>query len=79
MAVVDRTPHYSSKMTANNIGRTAATAYDATHGFSDQYIVEIEVLHKIAAEAGLFSDSRVFTKFPNSDIATVSVNLLKGK
>lgn len=66
-------------LTANNLGATAATAYDATHGFSDQYIVEIEVLHKIAAEAGLFSDDNVFTKFPNSDIATVSVNLLKGK
>ncbi len=67
------------ELTANNLGTTAATAYDATHGFSDQYIVEIEVLHKIAAEAGLFSVENVFTKFPNSDIATVSVNLLKGK
>ncbi|WP_445454573.1 class I SAM-dependent methyltransferase [Flavobacterium sp. 25HG05S-40] len=67
------------ELTAANIGRTAATAYDATHGFSDQYIVEIEVLHKIAAEVGLFSDDRVFTKFPNADTATVSVNLFKGK
>ncbi|MGC4039860.1 MAG: class I SAM-dependent methyltransferase [Flavobacterium sp.] len=67
------------ELTAQNLGKTAATAYDATHGFSDQYIVEIDVLHKIAAEAGLFSDDRVFTKFPNSDTATVSVNLLKGK
>ena len=41
--------------------------------------VEIDVLHKIAAEAGLFSDENVFTKFPNSDIASVSVTLLKGK
>lgn len=67
------------ELTAENIGRTAATAYDATHGFSDQYIVEIDVLHKIAAEAGLFSDDKVFTRFPNSDLATVSVNLFKGK
>lgn len=66
-------------LTANNLGITAATAYDATHGFSDQYILEIDVLHKIASEAGLFSDADVFTKFPNSDLATVSVNLLKGK
>lgn len=66
-------------LTANNIGKTAATAYDATHGFSDQYIVEIDVLHKIAAEAGLFSDENVFAKFPNSELATVSVNLFKGK
>lgn len=67
------------ELTAVNLGRTAATAYDATHGFSDQYIVEIDVLHKVAAEAGLFSDDKVFTKFPNADTATVSVNLLKGK
>ncbi len=67
------------ELTASNIGRTAATAYDATHGFSDQYIVEIDVLHKIAAEAGLYSDDKVFTRFPNSDLATVSVNLFKGK
>jgi len=69
----------SPELTAANLGRTAATAYDATHGFSDQYIVEIDVLHKVAAEAGLYSDDKVFTKFPNADTATVSVNLLKGK
>jgi hypothetical protein len=66
-------------LTAANIGRTAATAYDATHGFSDQYIVEIDVLHKVAAEAGLYSDDKVFARFPNNDTATVSVNLLRGK
>ena len=67
------------QLTANNIGNTAATAYDATHGFSDQYIVEIDVLHKVAAEAGLFPDPLYFKKFPNTDYATVSINLLKGK
>ncbi len=65
-------------LTASNIGKTAATAYDATHGFSDQYIVEIEVLHKICAEAGLFPDLAYFRRFPDSDLATVSINLLKG-
>ncbi|WP_413999087.1 class I SAM-dependent methyltransferase [Flavobacterium sp. W1B] len=69
----------SPDLTASNLGKTAATAYDATHGFSDQYIVEIEVMHKIAAEAGLFSDVDVFKKFPDSNLATVSINLLKGK
>lgn len=64
---------------ARNIGKTAATAYDATHGFSDQYIVEIEVFNKIAAEAGLFPDPTYFRKFPDSEIATVSINLLTGK
>ena len=65
-------------LTAANLGKTAATAYDATHGFSDQYIVEIPVLHKIAAEAGLFPDTNYFRRFPDSNTATVSINLLKG-
>jgi len=66
------------ELTANNIGKTAATAYDATHGFSDQYILEIDVFNKIAKEAGLKPDPKYFSRFPNSDLATVSVNLLKG-
>lgn len=65
-------------LTAANLGKTAATAYDATHGFSDQYIVEIPVLHKIAAEAGLYPDTNFFRRFPDSNLATVSINLLKG-
>ncbi len=69
----------SPAIAARNIGKTAATAYDATHGFSDQYIVEIDVFHKIAAEAGLFPDASIFKKFPDSEVATVSINLLKGK
>ena len=66
------------EITANNLGNTAATAYDATHGFSDQYIVEIDVLHKVAAEVGLFPDPLYFKKFPNTNYATVSINLLRG-
>ena len=67
------------ELTAQNLGKTAATAYDATHGFSDQFIVEIEVLQKIAAEAGLHSDADYFKKYPETDYATVSINLLRGK
>jgi len=65
-------------LAAANLGRTAATAYDTAHGFSDQYIVEIDVLHRIAADAGLMSDTDVFRRFPDSDLATVSINLLRG-
>ena len=68
----------SPEITATHLGKTAATAYDATHGFSDQYIVEIEVFHKVAAEVGLFPDSTYFKKFPDNETATVSINLLKG-
>lgn len=67
------------ELTAANLGRTAATAYDATHGFSDQYIIEVDIFNKIAAEAGLYPDETHFSKFPDSDLATVSINLLKGK
>jgi SAM-dependent methyltransferase len=69
----------SPNLTAENLGKTAATAYDATHGFSDQYILEIDVFNKIAEEAGLFPDKYVYRRFPNTDYATVSINLLRGK
>jgi hypothetical protein len=66
-------------LTSQHLGRTAATAYDATHGYSDQYIVEVEVFKRIAAEAGLIPDPAHFSRFPDSELATVSINLLKGK
>ena len=67
----------SPELISKSLGKTAATAYDATHGFSDQYIVEIEVFQKICKELGLFPDKDLFKKFPDSDLATVSINLLK--
>lgn len=65
------------KLVSENLGKTAATAYDATHGFSDQYIVEVDVFQKICKELGLSVDTDLFKKFPDSDLATVSINLLK--
>lgn len=69
----------SPELAAKNIGKTSATAYDATHGYSDQYIVEMDVFTRLAGEAGLYPDPAHFFKFPQSDLATVSINLLKGK
>ena len=66
------------KLTAQNLGKTAATAYDATHGFSDQYILEVDVFNIVAKRAGLHPDPNYFTTFPNDELATVSINLLKG-
>lgn len=63
---------------AHNIGKTAATAYDVTHGLSDQYIIEINEFLKVAKKVGLESDPRFFQRFPNTDFATVSIHLLKG-
>ena len=65
------------ELTSQHLGETAATAYDATHGFSDQYIVEVDVFHKICNEVGLSVDQDLFKKYPDSDLATVSINLLK--
>lgn len=67
------------KLVADSLGRTATTAYDATHGYSDQYIVEVDVFNKIMAEAGLVPDNNIYKKFPNSDLATISVNLFRMK
>ncbi len=66
-------------LVAVNIGNTAATAYDATHGYSDQYIVELDVFKQVAERTGLIADPLFETKFPNSDLATVSINLFRGK
>lgn len=66
-------------LTAANLGRTPATAYDATHGFSDQFIVEVEVFRRVATEAGLAPDPKAFRRFPDSELATVSINLLRGE
>ncbi|MBW8358356.1 MAG: class I SAM-dependent methyltransferase [Weeksellaceae bacterium] len=65
------------ELTNKHLGETAATAYDATHGFSDQYIVEVDVFHKICNEVGLTVDKELFKKYPDSELATVSINLLK--
>ncbi|WP_106794395.1 class I SAM-dependent methyltransferase [Aquimarina sp. Aq78] len=69
----------SPELTAKNLGKTAATAYDATHGFSDQYILEIDSFLKVIKEVGLQSDDKYFSKFPNSDLATVSINYIIGE
>lgn len=65
------------ELVAKNLGRTAATAYDATHGYSDQYILEVPEFLTVLGEIGLVPDESKFRKFPSSDLATVTVNLLK--
>lgn len=67
----------SPELVAKNIGNTAVSAYDATHGFSDQYIVELDVFRKIAAEAGLYPVEKLNCQFPDSSLATVSIQLLR--
>jgi hypothetical protein len=62
------------ELTAANLARTPAVAYDGTHGFSDQYLVELPIFLESAREGGLKADERYQAKFPPSELATVSIN-----
>jgi hypothetical protein len=61
-------------ITAANLERTPAVAYDGAHGFSDQYLVELPIFLASVREAGLQADPRFQCKFPPSELATVSIN-----
>jgi len=61
-------------LTAQSLEQTPAVAYDGTHAFSDQYLVELQLFLDCAREAGLRADQRHQSKFPPSDLATVSIN-----
>ena len=63
-------------LTAVNLEKTPAIAYDGTHGFSDQYLVELPIFLECVREAGLHTDPRFQCKFPPSALATVSINFL---
>ena len=64
---------------SRNLGSTATTAYDSTHGYSDQYIVEVKTMLEAALEAGLESINKHRINFPSDNLANVSINLLKSK
>jgi hypothetical protein len=64
------------ELAAANLERTQAVAYDGTHGFSDQYLIEVPIFLECESEAGLKADPRYQSKFPPSDLATVSINYL---
>jgi hypothetical protein len=63
---------------AERHGRMPATAYDATHGFTDQYIVEVSVFDAMAAEAGLRKVEALSRTFPRDLPATVSLRYFIG-
>ncbi|MBZ5523927.1 MAG: class I SAM-dependent methyltransferase [Acidobacteriia bacterium] len=62
------------EITAANLERTLAIAYDGTHGYSDQYLVELPVFMDCAREAGLQAEMKFQGRFPASELATVSIN-----
>jgi len=62
------------ELTAANLDKTPAVAYDGTHGFSDQYLIELPLFVEYAAEAGLHAHPQFHFTFPPSGLATVSLN-----
>lgn len=62
------------EVAAANLFRTPVVAYDGTHGYSDQYLVELPIFLECAREAGLQPDDRYQARFPASELATVSIN-----
>ena len=64
------------ELCSKNIGNTVATAYDATHGYSNQYIIEYEEFIDAAIIAGLKFEQKFEFNFPNKELTTVSINLM---
>jgi hypothetical protein len=62
------------ELTAANLELTPAVAYDGTHGFSDQYLVELPIFLECAREAGLEANEKYQSKFPPNELATVSLS-----
>jgi hypothetical protein len=67
----------SPNIVSLNLGKTPCTAYDVTHGFSDQYIVELEVFLEAIAKAGVTIDPTHSYRFPTDEISTISINLIQ--
>ncbi len=64
------------ELCSKNIGTTVATAYDATHGYSNQYIIEYEEFVDAAVIAGLKFEQNFEFNFPSKELTTVSINLI---
>jgi len=69
----------SPSLISENLGKTPATAYNATHGYSDQYILELKIFRTLAESVGLQLNQDASCRFPESDLATVSINYFEGK
>ena len=62
--------------TQQTLGKNSMTAYDATHGYSDQYIIEYDNFLEEAKNAGLKPEKKHEHLFPSKEIPIVSVNRL---
>ena len=59
-----------------NIGNIPITAYMATHGFSDQFIIEYEAYVECINKAGLSLNLDYESLFPSTDLKMISINLI---
>ncbi len=64
------------EITKNNSGNTLACAYDATHGYSDQYLIEYEVFKNCLNYLDMKITKENEYLFPK-EIPTVSINYIK--
>ncbi|MFB2876109.1 hypothetical protein [Floridanema aerugineum] len=62
---------------SSRIGDTLDISTSATHGYSDQYPIELNKFILAAAEAGLKSDLYYQCIYPSSEVPSVSINLFK--
>ena len=67
----------NTKLAQENISLTPTIAYEATHGYSDQYIVEYNFFLKCIKIAGLKKISKHSRVFPNKKLTTISINIFK--
>ena len=58
---------------AENQGKMLSCSYDATHGYSDQYLVEYDIFIKCANLANMKLNNES-TLFPNKEYPTISIN-----
>ena len=65
------------EFTKKNQDATPAIAYDATHGFSDQYLVEHRVFEDCLKKSGISINTEHQTLFPNIENPTISINYIK--
>lgn len=58
------------------LGKNASTAYDATHGYSDQYIIDFNSFKFGIEFTGLTIDERNSIQFPNSQNPSISISYI---
>ncbi len=62
-------------LAARHRAETPTIVYDVTHGYSDQYILELPIYLECARDAGL--EVVTSNRIPKSELATVSINYFR--